>query len=716
MAIRLPGLSAFQSAGPSAFEPSAYLRIGSDDAITFWITRMEMGQGVRTLLPAMIAEELEVDLAKVRLEQAEPGGKFKDIQLHTSGSGSSSGAYRRVRTAGAAAREMLVAAAAAEWNVEPASCVAVNGAVVHAPSNRRRTYGQLAAAASRLPVPAAPKLKDPSDFTILRKPVKLVDARAIVTGAAKYGTDIVVPGMRYASITRAPGFGATLAGFDPADALKVPGVVQVVPVTAGIHPGVAVIATNTWAAMRGRQALKIDWTPATHAFDSNAFLDSLSGEVSRAGMRVRHEGDTAAAMAAASKRIDASYVFPFQAHAPMEPMNCTADVRADRAEFWVPTQTAVRSMAQAVKVTGLAEDRIQMHCGLMGGGFGRRLFSDYVAEAAEISKRIGAPVQVSWTREDDMQHGYFQPATGEHFSGGLDANGRLTALVHRTSASDLTIYDLHDGRNIWRTTAPAKGADHYAADQWPWGAFDNPYEIQNLRVDCADVTTPVPVGPWRAVSYPATVFGRESFLDELAHLGGADPIAFRLSLLPRDVKKVGSYNIDRGRLARVLEAARDRSGWAPAARATGGTIARGVSASTYHAGSYLAMVAEVFVADDRSRFDVRRITTFVDCGIALNPPGVTAQTESSIAWALTAALMGKINFQNGAAVERNFNAYRVLRMNQMPSLETVIMDSGADPGGYGEHAVPLVAPAIANAVFAACGIRMRSLPLTLRQA
>ncbi len=314
-----------------------------------------------------------------------------------------------------------------------------------------------------------------------------------------------------------------------------------------------------------------------------------------------------------------------------------------------------------------------------------------------------------------MRHGYFQPATGEHFAGGLDADGHLTALVHRTSSSDLTIYDIHDGRNIWSgPPPPAKAPDAYESGQSPWGAYDNPYAIAHLQVDCADVTTPVPVGPWRAVEYPSTVFGRESFLDELAHLAGQDPIAFRLSLLPRNVKKVGPYNIDRARLARVLEAARDRTGWANApAPVEAGRLGRGVSASVYHAGSYLAMVAEVFVAADRSRFEVRRLTTIVDCGIALNPLGVLSQTESGIVWALTATLMGKINFAQGAAVESNFNDYRILRMSAMPALDTVIMDSGANPGGYGEHPVPLVAPAIANAIFAACGQRLRTLPLQL---
>jgi len=332
----------------------------------------------------------------------------------------------------------------------------------------------------------------------------------------------------------------------------------------------------------------------------------------------------------------------------------------------------------------------------------------------EVAKAIGAPVQVTWTREDDMRCGYYQPATAERFTAGLDDRGMPTALVHATTASDLTIYDIHDGRNIWTAPPkPAKAADAYAADQSPWGAYDTPYEFANLRVDCADVTSPVPVGPWRAVEYPSTVFARESFLDELAQLADVDPIAYRLALLPRDVKTVGPYKIDRARLARVLEEARRRSGWdRPMPTEPGRRHGRGVAANVYHAGSYLAMVADVSVADDRSDLRVHRITTIVDCGIALNPLGVVGQTESGITWGLSATLLGKMDFKSGAAVQGNFADFQVLRIGRMPELDTVLLDSGAEPGGFGEHPVPLVAPAVANAVFVATGKRIRTLPLT----
>jgi isoquinoline 1-oxidoreductase beta subunit len=428
---------------------------------------------------------------------------------------------------------------------------------------------------------------------------------------------------------------------------------------------------------------------------------------------VRHEGDADAALRSAARTISATYVFPFQAHAPMEPMNCTAHVRADAVEIWAPTQTDVRTLAAVARVTGLPEAAITLHCEMMGGGFGRRLFSDYAAEAAEVSKAVGAPVQVVWTREDDIRHGYFQPASAERFTAGLDANGRVTALAHATTHSDLTIYDIHAGRSLWTgASRPAVAPDAYEKDEIPWGAFDNPYEWPALRVDGVDATSPVPTGPWRAVMYPSTVFGRESFLDELAQAAGSDPIALRLSLLPHDVKRVGGFAIDRGRLARVLEQVRERAAWTSApARVPGRRTGRGVAASTYHAGSYIAMVS---VADDLSDLRVHRIVTVVDCGLALNPLGITGQAESAIAWGLSATLLGKMHFRNGAAVQSNYSDFEVLRLDAMPALDTVILDSPARPGGFGEHAVPLVAPAVANAIFAATGQRLRELPLKLR--
>jgi isoquinoline 1-oxidoreductase beta subunit len=715
LGFRTPDLAGLTDPA-TAFEPNAYLRIARDGVVTLWVTKLEMGQGVRTLLPMMIAEELEADWALVRVEQAWPGGKFRGLRLHTSGSSSAEDSWLPLRQAGAAAREMLVGAAADTWKVEAASCRAERGVVRHLPTGRTLRFGQLAVRAARRSVPNEPRLKSPSEFTLLGRPMRRLDGPLIVTGAARYGLDMKLPGMLYASIERAPTLGGQLVRFDPEAALRVPGVRAVRSVTAGVHPGVAVLADDTWSAMRGRAALSVEWAPGEGApFDSDRFLAGLPAALSGRRFMVRHEGDAAAALGASARRLTAAYTFPFQAHAPLETQNCTADVRPDRAELWVPTQTDVRTLQQAARVSGLPEDRITLHPMLMGGGFGRRLFADFVAEAVQLSRESGQPVQLLWTHQDEIRHGYFQPATVERFEAGLTDDGRLTGLVHQTSASDLTIYDIHGGRNIWSGAAKdPKADDAYARNQSPWGAFDTPYEFPALRVDCVDVTSPVPTGPWRAVQYPSTVFGRESFLDELAHATGKDPIDFRLALLPEDVKTVGRQAIDRRRLRAVLQAVRERSGWdRPLAHTATRWWGRGVAANVYHARSYLAMVAEVSVARDLSDLRVHRVVTAVDCGLALNPLGITGQTDSGIAWGLSATLFGKVDFQNGAPVQSSFRDFRVITMDRMPAVETVILPSDAKPGGFGEHPVPTVAPAVANAVFAATGRRIRDLPITV---
>jgi isoquinoline 1-oxidoreductase subunit beta len=698
-----------------SFTPNAYLSIDADGTVTMWTTKLEMGQGVRTLLPMLLADELCADWSRVRVEQARPGGRFKGIELHTSGSSSAEDSWQPLRHAGAAAREMLVAAAAQAWGVAPASCRAENGMVHHAASGRSLSFGRLAARAAKLPVPREPRLKSREEFTLIGRPMKRVDGPAIVTGKARYGLDVKLPGMLHASIERAPTLGGRLVRFDDSAALKVPGVRAVRPVTAGVHPGVAVLADDTWSALRGRAALKIEWAPGAGAqFDSERFLARLPAALEGHRYPVRAEGDADSALGAAAKRLRATYTYPFQAHAPLETQNCTAHVRPDRAELWVPTQTDVRTLAQAARVSGLAEEKITLHPMLMGGGFGRRLFADFVAEAVQLSKESARPVQLLWTREDDMRFGYFQPATIERFEAGLAADGSLAALVHHSSASDLTIYDIHGGRDIWNDPPkPARAENSYAEDESPWGAFDNPYVFPALKVDCVDVTSPVPAGPWRAVQYPSTVFGRESFLDELAAVLGRDPVDLRLSLLPDDAGPIGRRGLDRGRLRGALTAVRDRSGWStPLAHSADRWWGRGVSLNVYHRGTYLAMVAEVSVARDYSDLRVHRIVTAVDCGLALNPLGITGQTESAVTWGLSATLAGKMNFRNGAGVESSYRDFRVMTIDRMPVVETHILPGNGEPRGYGEHPVPLVAPAVANAVFAATGRRVRDLPIT----
>ncbi len=561
-------------------------------------------------------------------------------------------------------------------------------------------------------MPASPILKSRRAFRLLGTDVKRVDAPAIVTGRAEYGLDVRVPGMRVAVVERSARLGATIVRVDDAAARAVLGVRHVVRLSSGLHPGIAVVADDTWSALRGRDVLKVEWSPGL-AFDSDAYIASLPAELDRATYEVRREGDAAAAVASAARRHEATYTWPFHAHAPVETLTCTAHVRAGRAELWLPTQTDVRTFEAVTKVTGIPADRITLHCTLVGGAFGRRLFADFAAEAAELSQAVGVPVQVLWTRQDDMRHGYFHPASAERFTAGLDAGGAITGLLHRTTATALTIYDIHGGRNLWKDPPkPPPAADWFAKDQNPWGAYDTPYAFPHLDVSCVPAESPVPTGPWRAVWYPSTVFGRESFLDELAHLASRDPIAFRLSLLPPVVRAVGPYHIDQGRLAHVLERVRDLSAWErPLAARAGRRAGRGVAANVYNGSSYIALVAEASVG---AAGDVRvdRVVTSIDCGVVLNRLGVMGQAESGIAWGLSATLGGKIDFRNGAAVQGTYADFAVLRIDDMPQLVVDLVDSDANPGGFGEHPVPLVAPAVANAVFAATGSRVRSVPIT----
>ncbi len=710
----VPELALADTATAVDFEPNAFLSIAPDDSVTIYVIRHEMGQGVRTVLPMLVAEELEADWQRIRVEQAVTGPRFKGISMHTGGSYSSRGSFEVMRRAGAAAREMLVAAAAARWRVPATDCRAEHGAVVHGASGRRLRFGQLAADAARQPVPAAPRLKRPEQFTLLGRPMKRIDGPDIVTGRAQYGLDVRVPNQVFASIERAPVLGARLHSMDDSDTRRMPGVLAVVPVRSGIQHGVAVVATSTWAAFRARRTLRLSWDlGGQREFDSDRFEADLTGWLDRATYRVRHEGDAPAALSGAARRHEATYTFPFQAHAPLEVMNCTADVRADRAEFWVPTQTQDRCMEQAVKVTGLPAERIAIHATLVGGGFGRRLYADYLAEAAEVSKAISRPVQVVWTREDDTRHGYFEPCTAERLVGGLSADGRLAALEHRSTNSDHTILDIHEGRDMYGPEPrPAKAPDAYESEQEPWGSYDNPYDIANLKIDVANVPSPVPHGPWRAVMYPSTVWGRESFMDELARLAGIDPLQFRLAHLKGGERVVGPYRIDQGRLAHVHELAAERAGWGTPLPSDGRLHGRGIAANVYSGNSYIAEVAEVSLARDLTDLRVHRIVCAVDCGLVLNPLGIVGQAESGITWGLSYTLHGGVAFKQGRAVPRGYADFQVIRMNEMPVTEVHLVPRTDRPGGFGEHAVPMVAPAVANAVCAASGVRVRRLPIT----
>ena len=690
------------------FAPNAYIQIRPDNNIRLWVTRTEMGQGVRTTLPMMLADELEIDWSQIQLEQAATVPRFKGIRLRTSGSGSTVGTYNALRKAGATARVMLVGAAAEKWGVEPATCRAQSGTVVHVPSGRKASYGELADATSKRPVPANPALKDPKDFHYIGKPMKRTDGGAILTGKATYGIDTRVPGMLFAVVKRCPYLKGSVISFDRTKAMMVKGVQHVVPVESGLATGVAVVADDTWAAMKGTEALEVNWNPGPYRnFDSDRFLLEMEAALNESGYYVRGDGDAHKAAASADLKLEAVYEFPFQAHAPLEVMNCIADVHAGSCEIWVPTQAPATAQEDTAKQLGLPVETVKVNVTLTGGGFGRRLFCDYVPEAVEISKAIGKPVQVVWTRSDDMRFGFFQPPSIVRIAGGFDPAGKPLFWNQRSVGSDLSMFGPPDAKAL---------ADprHYFNDGSPWGSFDNPYNFSNLQADFVRRNSPVPTGPWRAVEYPAQVFARESFIDEMAHAAGRDPLEFRLELLqPGDVLKLGDAKIDRGRLIQALKLVGEKSNWnGEPASMPGRFWGHGLACNIYSDDCFMAQVAEVSVGKAAGDIRVHRVVCALDCGRVINPLGLDGQNESGITWGLTAALHGRIDFRNGTAVQENYGDYEVIRIDEAPVIETHIVPSELPPGGFGETAVPPVAPAAANAIFAATGKRIRRLPIT----
>jgi len=704
--IDAPAFAAGSETGD--FSPNAYIQIGSDNVIHLWVTRSEMGQGVRTTLPMVLADELEVDWSQIRLEQAPTIPRFTGIRLRTSGSGSTVGTYNTLRKGGATARAMLITAAAERWQVQPATCHAQAGTVVHPASGRKATYGALADAAARRPVPENPPLKDPKNFRYIGKPMKRTDGPAIMMGTAKYGLDTRVSGMLYAVVKRCPYLGGKVASFDRNKAMAIAGVRYVVPVETGIATGVAVVGDHTWVAMKGADALEVKWDPGPNRnFDSNQFLRQMEDALPESGYFVRDDGNAEKALSSAARKVEAVYEFPFQAHAPLEVMNCIADVRGGSCEIWAPTQTPTTAQEGTAKQLGIPLESVKVNVTLSGGAFGRRLFVDYVPEAVEISKAIGKPVQVVWTRGDDMRFGFFQPPSIVRITGAFDNAGKPLLWMQRSVGCDLSMFGFPDEKAL---------ADprHYYNDGSPWGSFDNPYNFPNLKADFVRRNSPVPTGPWRAVEYPAQVFARESFIDEMAHAARRDPLDLRLELLqPGDVLKLGDAKIDRGRLVAVLKLVAEKSEWHQApASVPGRRWGRGVACNIYSDDCFMAQVAEVSVGKTNGDIRVHRFVCALDCGRVINPLGLEGQTESGISWGLTATLHGRIDFKNGTAVQENYTDYQVLRMNEAPVIETHYAPSERPPGGFGETAVPPVAPVVANAIFAATGKRLRRLPIT----
>jgi isoquinoline 1-oxidoreductase beta subunit len=704
----LPSLAATQQeGGPSKEAPrinplNAWIRIGADGNVTLIVGKSEMGQGVMTSLPMILADEVEVDWNSVHVEQA--ATKPDIYSLGTGGSGSVLDSYLPLRQAGAAARQMLIQAAADTWGVDPASCFAKGGAVIHNPRGHRLAYGELAAKASKLPVPDLKTvvLKNPDNFRYIGTSLPRLDIPSKVDGSAKFGIDVRVPGMLYAVVARCLVFGGKLKSFDAAKAKAVPGVREVVeipPVEKGAHTagGIAVVADSTWAAIQGRDALVSAWDNGPHADESTDSLrEQLQSLTAKPGKIVRKEGDVEAALAAAANKIEASYELPFLAHATMEPMNCTADVRSNRAEIWAPTQGPDWNQSMVAQVLKLPPKSVVVHTVLMGGGFGRRYQTDFAVEAAQVSKAIGKPVQLLWTREDDMQHDFYRPASHHRMAAALDDKGGIAAWRHRVSSTSIA--------EFWRSSPNL-------AEQEIGSAEVLPYATANFQIEYSAAKSGVPRAWWRSVEQTPSAFAVESFIDELAAAAKIDPYEYRLRLFD-ERKPMSSKLWPEGpplnvkRMKATLKLAAEKASWgtpAPEGRS------RGI-ACFYSFNTYAAEVAEVSVVAG-GKFRVHRVTCAVDCGRAVEPDGVKAQVEGGIVYALSAVLTGEITIANGSVVQSNFNDYKVMRMRDMPEVEVHIVPSTERPTGVGEPGLPPLAPAVTSAIFAATGKRIRRLPI-----
>jgi isoquinoline 1-oxidoreductase subunit beta len=671
----------------ASFAPNAFLRIGPDDSVTMIVNHSEMGQGVYTALPMLVAEELDADWSKVRVESAPVDAAYNHtafgIQM-TGGSSSTWSEYDRLRKAGATARAMLIAAAAQTWNVDAASCTTENGHVMHAASKRSLSYGRLAEKASGMTPPQNVTLKDPKNFKLIGKPVKRLDTPEKTDGKGLFGLDVTVPGMLVAVVARPPVFGGKAKSFDATKAKAIPGVRHVVEIDRGI----AVVADGFWSAKLGRDALVVVWDEGPLAgLDSRTQREQYAELAKGPGVVALKKGDVATAMNGAAKKLDAVYEVPYLAHATMEPLNCVADVRADSCEVWTGTQMQTLELAVAAKTAGLKPEQVKIHTMLLGGGFGRRAVVDchFVQEAVQLSKTIQAPVKVVWTREDDIRGGYYRPAAYHSLSGALDAAGNPVAWQQRIVCQSFM------AGTPFESFIFKDGVDSTAVE----GVNDLPYDIPNALAEWKQAPSGVPTLWWRSVGHSHTAFAVESFLDELAHAAGKDPLEFRRALLGKNPRHKG-----------VLELAAEKAGWGkplPAGRGRGLAVHESF-------GSFVAQVAEVSVSKE-GKVNVDRVVCAIDCGPTVNPDTIRAQMEGGIVFGLTAALYGEITFENGRVKQRNFHDYPMLRMNEMPVVETYIVASTDKMGGVGEPGVPPIAPAVTNAIFAATGRRIRRLPI-----
>ena len=682
-----------RDAAGGSFRPNQWLRIGGDGRVTFINDKSEMGQGAATAVTMIVAEELGVPIDRVSVEHAEPGPDFPD--MGTSGSDSVAGRWDPLRQAAAAAREMLVAAAAAQWGVPAAECVAELGRVSHSGSHRVLGFGALAGSAAMLPVPAHPSLKSPLKYRLLGTPVRRLDVRDVVLGRKVFGMDHRVPGMRFAALARCPVLAGRLVRWSGERARRVAGVLDVVE----ISNGVAVVANSTWAAFEGRKALVVEWDEmAGRGVDSSAMWAALAASFEGAAKVSRREGDSAGALAGAVRRIDAEYRYPFQAHGGIEPLNAVADARAGGCEIWAGTQNPNRAKQEVAARLGLSADRVRVHVLPLGGAFGRRIAADFLVEAAEISRAAKVPVQLVWSREDDFGHDMYQSAALVRMSAGLDRQGRIVAWSHRVADFNLSMFGDFD---------PA--AYHPDQEEEPWGGFDTPYRFPALTVAIARQRPPVRTGAWRSVFYPSNLLGRECFLDEIAAATNRDPLALRLDWLR---PQAGQEDVPRlARLREVLELAAARAGWhEPLPEyGEGQRAGRGIACNVYHRRTVVAHVAEVSV-DAGGALTVQRLVCAIDCGRPVDPVGVEAQVQGAAAWALTTLLGRAVTFANGRTEQTSYAEFPVLRIGQMPKVEVYIVPSGDAPSGVGEQPVPAVIPAVLNAAFRATGRRIRQIP------
>ena len=673
LGVHIPG----RAATTAPARENAWVRVAPDNTVTLMIHKGEMGQGTLTSLSQLLADELDIEWNQFRTEFP-PIDRAFGMQ-GVVGSQSIRTSWDPLRRAGAAARQMLAQAGANRWGVAETGVRAANGTVTNIASGAKFTYGELAEDAAKLPAPTRPRLKDPSEFRYIGKSIKRLDTRDKVSGKTRFGIDVRIPGMVYAAVARSPVVGGKVISFDATRAKAVPGVKDCVKIPSGV----AVIADNTWSAFEGVKALDIQFEDGPNAqFSTPGISRMLAEKTLKPGPSARKTGDAAAAISGAAKKVEALYEAPFLSHAPMEPPNCVVHVREDSCDVWASTQMQTMAYQIAVKITGLPPDKVNLHSEFMGGGFGRRGSSDFVAEAVEIGKLIKVPVKLTWSREDDIRHDLYRPASVTRFAGGIDAQGwpvGLSACVACPSIMYTTM-----------GMEPFKGIDHTSVE----GLEDLRYDIPNFDVNYHWTEAGLQVTYWRAVGYTQNTFFAESFVDEMAAAGGKDPVELRRRMLAKSP-----------RLLNVLNIAADKAGW-------GKPLAKGRShgiAVVNNVGSFTAQVAEVSV--DKGKVRVHKVVSVTDCGHVVNPAIVEQQIRSAVVYGLSAALKGEITVKNGRVEQTNFHQYDVLRIDETPTVEVHLVPSTEAPGGIGEAGVPTLAPAVTNAIFAGTGKRIRKLPI-----